>query len=328
MEFHQISGTDLNVSRIALGTWAIGGRDWGGTDEQDAIRTIQRALDLGINLIDTAPIYGHGRSEEIVAKALAGRSERAIVATKCGLEWGDYGIRRNSQPSRLRQEIEDSLRRLCTEAIDLYQVHWPDLQTPFEETAKVLEEMRGAGKVRALGVSNFSPEQTDAFCRAAPVHTTQPPYNLFERAIERDVLPYARRHAITTLMYSPLCRSLLSGRMRRDTVFSAGDIRSADPKFQRPRFQQYLDAVEALDRFARENYGKRVLHLAVRWILDQPGAHVVLWGARRPEQLDPVPEVFGWSLDAAALARIDEVVAEKVKDPVGPEFLAPPEAAA
>lgn len=328
MEFHQIGGTALQVSRIALGTWSIGGRDWGGTDEQDAIRTIHRALDLGINLIDTAPIYGHGRSEEIVAKALAGRREPVVIATKCGLEWGDFGIRRNSRPQRIRQEIEDSLRRLRADSIDLYQVHWPDLETPFEETAKALDEMRRAGKVRALGVSNFSPEQADAFRRVAPVHTTQPPYNLFERAIERDVLPYARRHTITTLLYSPLCRSLLSGRMRRDTAFAAGDIRGEDPKFQAPRFHQYLEAVEALDRFARENYGKRVLHLAVRWILDQPGASVVLWGARRPEQLGAVPEVFGWSLDAAALKRIDEIVSDKVKDPVGPEFLAPPEEAA
>ena len=328
MEFHRIHGTELEVSRIALGTWAIGGNDWGGTEENDAIRTIHRALDLGINLIDTAPIYGHGRSEETVAKALAGRRDQAIVATKFGLQWDDRRLWRNSHRQRIQQELEESLRRLKTDVIDIYQVHWPDLETSFEEPARTMEEMRRAGKIRAIGVSNFSPAQMDAFRKAAPIHTTQPPYNLFERAVERDVLPYAREHSITTLAYSPLCRSLLSGRLRRDTRFADGDIRREDPKFQEPRYSQYLAAVEALDRFARENYGKTVLHLAVRWILDQPAGNVVLWGARRPEQLDPVPEVFGWSLDAVALRMIDAIVATHIKDPVGPEFLAPSETAA
>jgi aryl-alcohol dehydrogenase-like predicted oxidoreductase len=158
----------------------------------------------------------------------------------------------------------------------------------------------------------------------APIHTVQPPYNLFERAAESDVLPYARRNGIIALTYGALCRGLLGGRITRATRFEGDDLRNADPKFQEPRLSQYLDAVDALDRFARERYGKHVLALAVRWILDQGGT-VALWGARRPDQIDPVREVMGWSLDAQAMQEIDRILETMVRNPVGPEFMAPPE---
>ena len=192
MEQIEIEGMATKASRIALGTWAMGGWKWGGSDEGDAIRTIHAALDQGINLIDTAPVYGFGRSEELVGKALAGgRRQRALIATKVGLEWRDGQVFRNSSPARLRQELEDSLRRLKTDVIDLYQVHWPDELVPIEETAAVLEGFRRDGKIRAIGVSNFSPAQMERFRAGASLQTAQPPYNLFERQIEADVLPYA-----------------------------------------------------------------------------------------------------------------------------------------
>jgi len=324
METINIEGLSLAASRIALGTWAMGGWMWGGSDEDASIRTIHAALDSGINVIDTAPVYGFGRSEELVGKALAdGRRQRALIATKVGLDWSNGNPIRNSSPARLRRELEDSLRRLRTEVIDIYQVHWPDESVPIEETAGVLSEFQRAGKIRVIGLSNFSPAQMERFRTVTPIHTVQPPYNLFERQIESDVLPYAGQNGLTVLAYGSLCRGLLTGKITAATRFEGDDLRKTDPKFQQPRLTQYLSAVAALERLARERYGKTVLALAIRWLLDS-GPIVALWGARRPDQVTPVSEAMGWSLDDATMREIDRILAETIKDPVGPEFMAPP----
>ena len=326
LEYMNIKGTPLQSSRIGLGTWAIGGWMWGGSEEKDSIRTIHAALDQGINLIDTAPIYGQGRSEEIVGKALRqhGGREAVILATKVGIDWSTGRIERNSSRRRILQELDDSLRRLQTDYIDLYQVHWPDPLVPIEETASTLRELYEQGKIRAIGVSNHSPEEMARFESVAPLHTVQPPYNLFEREIERDLLPYALGHGVTTLTYGALCRGLLSG-MHADRQFAKDDMRkNSDPKFQQPHFAEYLDAASKLDAFAREQFGKRVIHLAVRWLLDQPGVGIALWGARRPEQLAPVDEVNGWTLTQRDFSDIDTILRESIRNPVGPEFMAPP----
>jgi aryl-alcohol dehydrogenase-like predicted oxidoreductase len=322
MEYAVIHGTALEVSRVGIGTWAAGGWMWGGTDESEAIDAIRAGFEHGINLIDTAPVYGFGRSEEIVGKALAGLRDRAVIATKVGLEWRDGKVFRNATRSRILQEIEDSLRRLRTDHIDIYQLHWPDPRVPIEETATTLHELFEQGKIGAIGVSNFSVEQMDAFRKYAPLHVLQPPYNLFERAIDADILPYCRKNAIATLGYGALCRGLLSGRMRSDTTFQGDDLRRNDPKFKEPRYAQYLAAVDALDRLAK-NYGKSVIHLAVRWVLDQ-GVTVALWGARHKRQLAPVDAIGGWSLNDDAKQQIDDILRETITDPVGPEFMAPP----
>jgi aryl-alcohol dehydrogenase-like predicted oxidoreductase len=325
MEFVKISGTPLVVSSIGLGTWAIGGWMWGGSDEVQSIRTIHEAFDRGVTLFDTAPVYGFGHSEEILGKALAqgGRRNRAVIATKVGLDWRDGTPFRNATKARIAKEVEDSLRRLQTDVIDLYQVHWPDPKTPIAETAAAMAALHRAGKIRAIGVSNFSPSQMDEFRAIAPLHTTQPPYNLFERGIESNVLPYAKDQGIVTIAYGALCRGLLSGRMTKETQFSGDDLRKKDPKFGQRRFQQYLGAVEKLDRFARDNYGKRVIHLALRWILDRADNTVALWGARRPEQLAPIGEVTGWKIDQSAMLEIDAILDETIGTPIGPEFMAP-----
>jgi len=327
MEFVNIPNTSIRASRIALGTWAIGGWMWGGSDETDAIRTINAALDRGVNLIDTAPVYGFGRSEEIVGKALAmgGRRERALIATKVGLDWKGGKPFRNARKARIVEEVESSLRRLQTDVIDLYQVHWPDPNTPIAEVAEAMGALHRAGKIRAIGVSNFSPAQMDEFRKMAPLHTAQPPYNLFERAIDEDVLPYCRANNIAVLAYGSLCRGLLSGRMSASSRFSGDDLRKSDPKFLAPRFEQYLAAVEKLDRLAKERFGKRVIHLAARWVLDRNAMNIALWGARRADQLSPISDVLGWTIDGAGLAEIDRILIETVKDPVGPEFMAPPD---
>ena len=325
MEFGTISETPLNLSRVGLGTWAIGGWMWGGTDEEESVATIDAAIGRGINLIDTAPAYGFGRSEEIVGRAIAASQlrSRVVIATKVGLEWKDGKVFRNATRNRIMQEVEDSLRRLRTDYIDIYQVHWPDPLAPIEETAEAMQALFDLGKIRAIGVSNFSIAQIEQFTRVAQLHVVQPPYNLFEREIEAELLPYCRQSKLATLTYGALCRGLLSGKLQEAAGFRGDDLRLTDPKFQPPRFAQYLAVVRRLDQFARDHYGKRVIHLAVRWLLDQ-GATTALWGARHPGQLQPIDEVFGWSLDTAARVEIDRILHESIADPVGPEFMAPP----
>ena len=328
MEKTTIAG--VKVSRIGLGTWAIGGLDWGAIPDEVAINTCLGAVERGINLIDTAPIYGHGRSEEIVGKAMRahGRCDAFFIATKFGLDWRADGVFTNSTELRLRAELEASLRRLGTDYIDLYQVHWPDPLVPIAETAALLAEFQREGKVRALGVSNFSVAQMKEFRAVAPLDSDQPPYNLFERGIEccahgESLLSWCKEHSVAVLTWSTLCRSLLAGRVRRGMSFEADDIRRVDPKFQEPRFSQYMTAVERLAALAKDRYGKTVLELAARWVLDRSGVSVALWGAKRPEQLDAVEGVLGWKLDAAGMAEIDRIVAESVTDPMGPEYLSP-----
>lgn len=326
MERISIGKTELRTSRVGLGTWAIGGWMWGGTDEAESVATIRAAVEQGVTLIDTAPVYGFGRSEEIVGKAIAqaGLRDKVQIATKLGLAWKDGKPYRDSRPQRIRQEIEDSLRRLQTETIDLYQVHWPDPQAEIAQTAETLAALKREGKIRAIGVSNFSPAQMQEFATVCGLDAVQPPYNLFEREIEADVLPYAKSAGLTLLCYGALCRGLLSGRMTETSEFAGDDLRRRDPKFRPPRFAQYLRAVAELKTLARERYGKTVLALAVRWILDQ-GPTIALWGARRPDQLKPVAEISGWTIDEAGRQAIDAILQRCIGDPVGPEFMAPPQ---
>src|SRR4030081_1672200 len=288
---------------------------WGGTAEAESIATIQAAFEHGINIIDTAPVYGFGRSEEIVGRAIAEGRLRSdvLIATKAGLQWDGGKVSRNASRARSLREVEDSLRRLRTDYIDIYQVHWPDPLITIEETADAMHTLFAQGKIRAIGVSNFSVVQMERFRRVAPLHVLQPPYNLFERGIEADLLPYCQKNGIAMLGYGALCRGLLSGRMLADTTFDGDDLRRTDPKFLQPRFAQYLAAVAQLDRLA-QRFGKRVIPLAVRWMLDE-GITTALWGARHPGQLQPVDEVIGWALDASAKAESDRVLRGPITDP-------------
>lgn len=325
METTKLDALNREVSRIGLGTWAIGGWMWGGTDESESIETIRAAVDRGVNLIDTAPIYGFGRSEEIVGKALVqiGDREKIVLATKAALEWNDGKVNRNASRKRILKEIDDSLTRLRTEYIDIYQIHWPDSAVPVEETAETMKYLFEHQKIRAIGVSNFSPDQMEAFRKVAPLHTCQPPYNLFERGIENDVLPYCVENGITVLAYGALCRGLLSGKMTADREFEGDDLRKYDPKFKEPRLGQYLAASGKLDELAMQKYGKRVIDLAVRWILDR-GVQVALWGGRHPSQMEALGGVSDWSVDGDAMKQIDGILASTITAPVGPEFMAPP----
>lgn len=326
METRTIDTLNREVSRIGLGAWAIGGFMWGGTDEKDSIGAILAALDKGIDVIDTAPAYGFGKSEELVGRALKewGKREEVVVSTKCGLEWDEEGnIVRNSTRERIMQEIDDSLRRLQTDYVDIYFIHWPDPLIPCDEAAETMNELFRARKIRAIGVSNFTVKQMDAFRQAAPLAIIQPPFNLFELEFELQGRPYSEEHGIATMTYGTLCRGLLSGHMSKDREFKGDDLRQIDPKFREPRFNQYLAAAEQLDAYIRKRYGRGVAELAVRWVLDH-GADIALWGARRPEQLEPLDGVQGLTLTDEDNDQIEKILQGTIKDPVGPEFMAPP----
>jgi aryl-alcohol dehydrogenase-like predicted oxidoreductase len=327
MERIAIGSTPLMTSRIGLGTWAMGGTNWGGTDEAQSVATISAAVDHGVTLIDTAPVYGFGLSEEVVGKALAEGKlrDKVQISTKVGLNWTtDKQVFRDCRPERIRREIDASLKRLRTDVIDIYHVHWPDLETPVEDAAGMLEDLKRQGKIRAIGVSNYSPAQMDQFRTRATLDVVQPPYNLFERGIEADVLPYAQRNKLVAMCYGALCRGLLSGAIAETTTFPGDDLRNTDPKFQDGPFRAYLAAATGLEALARERFGKSLLALAVRWVLDQ-GPTIALWGARRPEELDPVGDIDGWRIDDDAKRDIDAILARHIPHPIQPTFMAPPE---
>lgn len=310
MEYLNIPNLPQPVSRIGLGTWAMGGWMWGGSDENEGIATILKALSNGISLIDTAAVYGFGLSETLVGKALQkyGKREKVVIATKCGLSWKNKEtVFRDSHAATVVKECEASLKRLQTDYIDIYQVHWPDPSTPLEETAKALAQLLKQGKIKAIGVSNFSIEQIETFQKTAPVISCQSPFNLFEREAEHKQLAYCLRHQIITLGYSSLCRGLLTGKISKETVFKEGDQRLSDPKFQDPLFPSYLNAIQELDSWARKNHNRSILSLAIRWTLDK-GTSVALWGARRPEQLDPIESIWGWKLTPQELEEIDRIL--------------------
>ncbi|MFC6385378.1 aldo/keto reductase [Sporolactobacillus kofuensis] len=326
MERTKIQGLTIQPTRVALGTWAIGGWMWGGSNDQESIRTIHEALDQGINTIDTAPAYGQGHAESIVGEALKqyGHRDQVVLATKVGLDWIGQDVFRNGSKQRIIKEVDDSLKRLQTDYIDIYQVHWPDPLVPIEETAEAMGTLYKQGKIKAIGVSNFTVQQLKDFIRVAPIHTVQPPYNLFERDIEDDLLPFAKEHHIVALCYGSLCRGLLGGTMTADRKFTGDDLRLSDPKFQAPHFSHYLAAVQELEKLAKERYGKSIRALAVRWILDKTENGIALWGARHPAQISDVSEIDGFHLDQQTLSEIDHLLLRHIPHSIGTEFMAPP----
>jgi aryl-alcohol dehydrogenase-like predicted oxidoreductase len=286
MQYVRLGKTDLRVSTIAFGTWAFGG-DWGDFDARDATATIRRALDHGITLFDTAQAYGFGVSERLLGNALReyGGRDRLVVATKGGLRKDDETLVRDASARWLRDGVESSLRNLKTDYVDLYQVHWPDVRTPAAETARALEDMVLEGKIRHVGVSNYSPRQMDTLAHHGRVETVQPAYHMFRRDIEADVLPYAAEHDIGVLVYGPLAHGLLSGRMTVETTFADGDWRSHSHDFTGSAFRQNLHVVERLKAWAAARH-VGLPALAVAWTISHPAVHSAIIGARRPDQLE------------------------------------------
>jgi aryl-alcohol dehydrogenase-like predicted oxidoreductase len=306
----RLGQTNLQVSAIAFGTWAFGG-DWGATDPQEGKNIIQHALELGINLFDTAQGYGFGVAEQLLADALRGRTKRedVVIATKGGLRMDGDRLLRDASRQSLRDGVESSLRNLGTDYIDIYHLHWPDLHTPPEETAEVLEELVGEGKIRHAGVSNYDADQMRALGRFGRVETLQPPYHLFRRDIEDAILPFTTEHDIGVLVYGPMAHGLLSGRMTESMTFDPDDWRSKSPDFAGETFRQNLAVVERLKGLARER-GMSLPQLAVAWTLTNPAVDVAIVGARRPAQLEETASAADIEVSAADLQEIDAILAD------------------
>jgi len=290
----EIGSSGLRASAIGLGTWAIGGWMWGGTDEQQSIAAIQGSIDEGVSLIDTAPAYGQGRAEEIVGQAIKGRRDKVVLATKCGLVWhttkGAHFFEYDGKPvhrylgaDSIVHEVEQSLKRLGTDHIDLYITHWQDRTTPISETMEALQKLKEQGKIRAIGASNVSPDELEAYLAAGGLDALQEEYSMIKREIETTLLPACRQHNIAMLSYSSLALGLLSGRIGPDRVFKGDDLRRENPRFSLANRQK----VEALMRDIApvvEAHGATPAQVVIAWTLQQPGITFALCGARNPAQ--------------------------------------------
>jgi aryl-alcohol dehydrogenase-like predicted oxidoreductase len=306
--------TELDVTPLAFGTWQLGG-DWGDFDQRDATAAIRRALELGINVFDTAQAYGFGASERLLGHALRSelrqQRDELVIATKGGLRMTADGLVRDSSYAWLREGVEDSLRALGVDHIDLYQVHWPDPEVPFAETAGALQELVEDGKIRHVGVSNFDPSQMDQFAARRPVESTQSPYHLFRREIEEELLPYAREHDIGVLVYGPLAHGLLTGALSEDTKFAPDDWRSGSDLFRGETYRRNLDSVRGLERFAGE-LGYAVSQVAIAWTLANPAVDVAIVGSRRAAHIEDSVGALRLELGAEELAEIERIMTGRV----------------
>jgi aryl-alcohol dehydrogenase-like predicted oxidoreductase len=309
MNYTILGKSGLEVSRIAFGTWQLGG-DWGATDTLAATDAIRRAAENGVTLFDTAQGYGFGESERLLATALRQLPrEKLVIATKGGLRPAGNGVARDASPAWIEEGVESSLRALGTDYIDLYQMHWPDPATPFEETAETLAKLIADGKIRHVGVSNFDVEQMEAFSATLEVETLQPPYHLFRRDIEVDVLPYTAAHDIGVLVYGPLAHGLLGGHLGPDTHFAPGDWRAKSPMFSGETFARNLGVVEQLRTVATE-LGITLAQLATAATLANPAVQVAIVGTRNAAHVDEALAAAEIDLDHEVMARLDLIMAD------------------
>jgi len=320
MEYRPLGSSDVKVSAVVLGTWAIGGWLWGGTDDAAAVAAIGKAIDLGMTSIDTAPMYGMGHSERIVGQAVASRREKVQILTKFALRWdddrGEYHfetkasdgrvlkVYKNARASSVVLECERSLKRLGTDYIDLYQCHWRDHTTAIEETFEAVDKLIKAGKVRAAGVSNFEAEEIDATRKVVRLASDQLPYSMLRRDVEKDVLPYCREHNIAVLAYSPLQLGLLTGKVTMARTFSGDDLRSSSVYFKPPNRRRVLDFLEKLRPIA-EAHSATLAQLVINWTVHRPGITAALVGARNPQQVAENAGAIDFELTAEQTRQID-----------------------
>lgn len=315
MQAKQLGYSDLQITTVGLGSWAIGGGGWifgwGPQDDADSIAAIHRALDLGINWIDTAAVYGAGHSEEVVGQAIAGRRHEVIVATKGGriLEAGQERPFARLKADSLRREVEASLRRLQVEVIDLYQIHWPDPDEDIEEGWGTVAELIREGKIRYGGVSNFSVAQLKRIQPIHPVVSLQPPYSMLRRGIEDELLAYCAANNIGVIPYSPMQAGLLTGKFTRERLAGRpdDDWRPRNEHFQEPQLSLNLELVEKLRPIA-ERHGRNVAQLAIAWVLRRPEITAAIVGARHPGQIEETAPAGDWQLSPAELAEIDNLL--------------------
>ncbi|WEX74893.1 aldo/keto reductase [Sinorhizobium numidicum] len=318
----EIGRSGVKASAVGLGTWAIGGWMWGGTDEAESIAAIQASLDAGVTLIDTAPAYGLGRSEEIVGKAIAGRRDKAVIATKCGLVWhtrkGNHFFDQDSKPvhrylgrDSIIHEVEQSLRRLGTDHIDLYITHWQDATTPIEETVAALEDLKRAGKIRAIGASNVNRSELERYIETGSLDAIQERFSMIDREIEADLLPRTIANRVSTLSYSSLALGLLSGAIGPERVFSGDDQRKDNPRFSVANRRKARDFAETI-RPVAERHGASIAQTVIAWTLKQPGVTFALCGARNPAQAIDNAQAGTLPLSGEDLAAIETAVSAKL----------------
>ena len=318
LEKRQFGSTDMQITPVGFGAWALGGGDWvyscGPQDDAESVAAIHRALDLGINWIDTAAGYGLGHSEEVIGKTLANMSDRPYVFTKCSLTWNEHGqfvdsLKRES----IRRECENSLRRLKLECIDLYQIHWPRPDEDLEEGWETLSELKREGKVRWIGVSNFSVSQMRRIQKIAPINTLQPPYSLVRPEVQQEILPFCQENNIGVIVYSPMYSGLLTGKMTAERIknMPPDDWRQRDPEFQSPRLERNLEIVAALTEIGNK-HGVEPGVVAIAWTLRNPAVTGAIVGQRRPSQVDGIFPAATFRLSPAEIAQLDAILAKKV----------------
>jgi aryl-alcohol dehydrogenase-like predicted oxidoreductase len=314
MQTRRLGDSDLDLTTIGFGAWAIGGGGWaygwGPQDDQESMRAIHHALDLGVNWIDTAAIYGLGHSEEVVARALADRKGRVIIATKCGLRWREDGSIYNDLGAKsVREEVEASLRRLQVETVDLYQIHWPMPNKDIEQAWSAISELIEEGKVRYGGVSNFNVTQMARAQAIAPITSLQPPYSMVDRAVEDKALPFCEEHGIGVVAYSPMQCGLLTGAFsaERLAALDPEDWRRKDRHFREPAFSRILGYVDQLKSIA-DRSGHTVAQLALAWVLRRSEVTSAIVGARRPSQIEETAAAAGWKLSDEELQEIERVL--------------------
>jgi len=317
LRYRKLGWTDLELSVIGFGSWALGGGgwrySWGPQDDKESIEAIHKAVDLGVNWIDTAAVYGLGHSEEVVGQAIRGLAKRPIIATKCGLVWDERGNITNClKRESIRREVEASLRRLGVDVIDLYQIHWPipdeDIEEAWEEMSRLVKE----GKVRYIGVSNFSVVQMERIASIHPIASLQPPYSMLRRDIERDILPYCAEKNIGVIVYSPMQKGLLTGKVTKEWVASlpSDDHRRNDPMFQEPELTLNIELAEKL-RDIGAKYGKTPAQVAVAWVLRRKEVTSAIVGIRRPSQIEEIAPAGDWDLPEEEVVRIEEFLKER-----------------
>jgi len=321
MEKRQLGRSGLEVTAIGLGCWVMGGWMWGGADDEQSVGAVRRAVELGVNFIDTAPVYGHGRSEEMVGRALEGLRDQVVVATKCGLVWppregrnhfvGPDGVPifHNLEPDSIIAECEASLRRLKTDVIDVYQCHWPDPGTSLDDTMPALLKLREQGKIRAIGLSNFSVERIQQCLANGRIDSDQPQYNMLDRTIEAKILPFCRENGIGIIAYSPLGRGILTGKVTMDRTFEEGDHRANLPWYRPANRKRVLAFLDQLRPIA-DGHGATLAQLAANWVIRQEGVTTAICGARHPDQVEENVKAGELKLADDELATIRELLDE------------------
>lgn len=311
MERRKICDSDIEITPVAMGCWPIAGITSIDVNEQDSLATLETALDVGINFFDTAYCYGYaGESEQLISRALGHRRDEIVIATKGGIHWREKKQVKDARPETLKRQCEESLQRLGTDRVELLYLHAPDPQVPVSESAGALNELRESGKARCIGVSNFTVEQLEAFQQECPLAAYQPHYNMLQREIEAEQLPWCRAHNVSVMVYWPLMKGMLAGKLARDHQFDARDGRQKYPIFQGEEWIKNHEFLDRLRPIAQEA-GRTLPQLVINWTLQQPGITAALCGAKRPEQIRENAGGMGWNLTSEQMKQIDAAIAAR-----------------